>query len=532
MKKWLLRIGGVFLLLLVAVLFWIGYNVRDRHPGYSKNLSIDPPQTPAPIKAGFAARKITPQVPDTWTDADGDAKFHPEKGDTWQDGNRNGKFDGVWIAGFHNNRPAAGIHDDLWARAMVLDDGQTRIALVVLDAIGFLHDDVIEVRNRIPAELQVDYTIVCSTHDHEAPDLIGIWGPKILKSGVDPAYREMVIEQAAGAVVDAVQRLRPAKLRFAQDLESGKAWVQDSRRPYVLDPGIRVMHAVDAEADTTLGVLINWANHPETLWSDNLYITSDFPHYIRKFVEEGIKKDGKTVLEGLGGVAVYVNGAIGGLMTTKPEFGIRDPFADTTYAGATFEKARAQGAQVARVVFNLLKRTDLPTIHEGGIRLQARTIFIPMKNPNFRLAAALGVLDRGFSGWIKLRSEVSAWTIGPASFVTIPGEIYPEIVNGGIEAPPGQDFEIEPLEVPPIREMMPGEFRFVFGLANDEIGYIIPRSEWDEKPPYLYNASSSPYGEVNSLGADAAPVIHSAVKALLRELSSEGEAITAKGKDE
>jgi len=35
--------------------------------------------------------------------------------------------------------------------------------------------------------------------------------------------------------------------------------------------------------------------------------------------------------------------------------------------------------------------------------------------------------------------------------------------------------------------MMKGEYKFVFGLANDEIGYIIPKSEWDEVPPYLYN---------------------------------------------
>ena len=142
-----------------------------------------------------------------------------------------------------------------------------------------------------------------------------------------------------------------------------------------------------------------------------------------------------------------------------------------------------------------------------------------MKNRNFRLAAALGVLDRGFSGWIRLRTEVSAWTLGPASFVSIPGEIYPEIVNGGIEAPEGRDFDVQPVEVPPIREMMPGEFKFIFGLANDEIGYIIPRSEWDEKPPYLYLAPESPYGEVNSLGPDAAPIIHAAVQNLLQQIN-------------
>ena len=69
-----------------------------------------------------------------------------------------------------------------------------------------------------------------------------------------------------------------------------------------------------------------------------------------------------------------------------------------------------------------------------------------------------------------MRSELSVFNIGPMSFVTIPGEIYPEIVNGGVEAPAEGDLGIQPVEVPPIREMMSGDFKFVLGLANDEIG--------------------------------------------------------------
>ena len=81
--------------------------------------------------------------------------------------------------------------------------------------------------------------------------------------------------------------------------------------------------------------------------------------------------------------------------------------------------------------------------------------------------------------------RVAVLRFGDASIACIPGEIYPEIVNGGIERAPGGDFDVEPVEVPPIRALLPGRVKFVFGLANDEIGYIIPRSEWDREPPYL-----------------------------------------------
>ena len=65
--------------------------------------------------------------------------------------------------------------------------------------------------------------------------------------------------------------------------------------------------------------------------------------------------------------------------------------------------------------------------------------------------------------------------------------------------------------MPPIREFMPGKVKFLFGLANDEIGYIIPKSEWDRKPPYLYGSKHGVYGEINSVGPDTAGVIHAAL---------------------
>jgi hypothetical protein len=119
---------------------------------------------------------------------------------------------------------------------------------------------------------------------------------------------------------------------------------------------------------------------------------------------------------------------------------------------------------------------------------------------------------------MKMRSEVAAIKIGPVSLVTVPGEIYPEIVNGGVEAPEENDYNIDPVEVPAVREMMPGKYKFVLGLANDEIGYIIPKSQWDVKAPFGYGRDKAPYGEENSLGPDTAPLLHKALTEMLGEL--------------
>lgn len=511
---------------MISGLFIIGFgylynNISDKHPGYSVDINIINHSEPNGIHVGFAKISISPNIIDTWNDVDHNAKYEPEKGDSYNDLNGNGKFDPVWIAGFHNRRPAQGIHDDIWARVMVIDDGRTRVAIIGLDAVGFLHDEVIDIRKALSKDLDIDYSIVCSTHNHEGPDLVGIWGGSPFKSGVDAEYMTYVKDNTVKAIQHAVENIRPAKLRFAQDLVKGANYVMDTRLPEEMDPGIRIIQAIDAEADTTLGSLVSWGNHPETLWSENLLISSDFPHYIREAVEKGIKRNGKVLAEGLGGTTVYISSSVGGLMTTRPSFSIPDPFTGEILSGATYKKVEAQGQQIGLLVLNALMSDKVVEIEKANINLIAKTVSIPLDNNNFKLGFALGVINHGTMGWMNVRTEVSAFEIGPASFITVPGEIYPEIVNGGVVSPHGQDYRILPLEVPPLRSFMKGKFKFVFGLANDEIGYIIPKSEWDEEPPYLYNDNDSPYGEENSIGPETGPIIYNRIVELLKILNNE-----------
>jgi hypothetical protein len=223
----------------------------------------------------------------------------------------------------------------------------------------------------------------------------------------------------------------------------------------------------------------------------------------------------------VGGIHLYVNGAIGGLMTTSPSVTVQDPYSKEQFKEASHQKARALGRQLTAHVLPVLRRSNSSATDRATISIHARTIQVPVSNKLFLLAPILGVIDRGHPGlrnWNQLRTEVALVTIGDASIACIPGEIYPELVNGGMEHPPGGDFDIEPIETPPIRELMPGKVKFIFGLANDEIGYLIPKSEWDQKPPYLYGAPNAPYGEINSAGPDAAGKVHAALYEISRDL--------------
>jgi len=206
-------------------------------------------------------------------------------------------------------------------------------------------------------------------------------------------------------------------------------------------------------------------------------------------------------------------------MTTHPSLGVKDPVTGIEYSEPSFEKAEAQGKQLALIVLNSVEKPS-EEISEAAISIIVKSLRMPISNKMFRLATATGVLNRGTAGWMKMRTEVSAFNIGPLSFATIPGEAYPELLNGPVESPEGNDFAIAPVEVPVVREMMHGKYKFVFCLANDEIGYILPKSQWDENEPFTYGRKDSPYGEENSLGPETASLLHKTLAEILDDALS------------
>lgn len=511
----------IFIIVLALILFSGGsaiYNIRDRHAGYELDIPVKSQSvvSASHLKVGLAKRPITPPVEDTWTDANNNARYEPDKGDSFEDKNGNGKFDAYWLAGFQNNRPATGVHDDLWARTIVFDDGNLKVAFVVLDAIGFFHDHVIAVRKMVKEQnIDIDHVMISTTHNHETPDLMGLWGPKFYKSGVNSEYLDFVKAQTVQSIKDALCISRPATIQLSKIDSTASDLVRDSRPPKVLDDEIYMMRFVEIETDTTMGILLNWGNHPETLADDNLQITSDFAHYWLKSVESGIEYDGEIKQPGIGGIAVWANGAVGGLMTSLGT-NIYDPWRDQYYKEATFEKAEAQGNRLAKLVLDQVQNGEWETAQATTLGLQAKVFPFDIANKYFKLGGALGIFHRGFYKFLKMRSEIDLLTIGNDAWIlTIPGEINPEIVNGGVELPEGADFPESIIESPALRELMKAKYNFVVGLGNDEVGYIMPKSHWDVEAPFTYGKKKGMYGEVNSLGPETGPTVYKVAKELI-----------------
>jgi hypothetical protein len=102
---------------------------------------------------------------------------------------------------------------------------------------------------------------------------------------------------------------------------------------------------------------------------------------------------------------------------------------------------------------------------------------------------------------------------GDLHMAGIPVELYPELVYGEYQSPaePNADF-LDVATEPPVMAILPGTNTLIFGLANDEVGYIIPKRQWGDVAPFAYGRDEKQYGEVNPVGPEVAPILMEALR--------------------
>jgi len=416
------------------------------------------------LMAGAAALPITPTCFETWQDVNDDATYTSStdvfldcgcdqlcKGDKgWpgaDEGEGDGVFQAVWIAGFGEARAAAGVHDDLWARAVVFRQGDVTVALVALDLVGWFYDDTVAIREAVAASgVDVDHVIVDATHVHEGPDTMGQWGPDLTHPGTDRAYMDQVVATAASAVSQAAAALQPVTLR-AGSIDTAAPFgdkgtrntVRDSRDPVAIDEqlGVAQLDSLDGQPVATL---VNWSNHPETTDSDNLQLTSDYVHYVRTYVEDGVDQGTATARPGLGGTCIFINGTVGGLMTPLG-ITVTDPDG-VDWKGNNFEKADALGRVIADLALTAVD--EAPVAKQPTLSLRSAELMIPVENYVFQALFLIGLFDRALYNYDpeanidedntpEILTGMDVLQLGPITMITVPGELAPEVAIGGYD---------------------------------------------------------------------------------------------------
>lgn len=444
---------------------------------------------PAALEVGFGERDITPKV---------DPKGKP-----------------VYLAGFGKNRKATGVHDPLFARAVVFRDGKSKVAIVSVDVVGLFLESAERIRKQLPGFTHV---VVSSTHNHEGPDTMGIWGPSPLQSGVDRDYLTHVERRIAEAVKDA----DAGRQAVTASIGSIKApeLLHDSRIPILLHDDLVVLRLQEAKTGKNAGLVVQWNCHPETLGGSNTLVSADYVGYTVQHLKDKYRCP-----------VVYLTGTVGGLMTSlhvpiKNEKG-------ESLADGTFEKTSRYGELLGIAATKAIAKAKPVSL--TPLEARSRSIYLPLANRLYVVARQLGVFERQAYLWdddpakMKLvteidpkkaygiRTEVGHIRLGELDIACIPGEIYPELVLSKVvqKAEPGADYPDAEIE-PGIYPQLKGPHRMLIGLANDEIGYILPKRQWDEKPPFCYDKKKGQYGEVNSLGADTAPLLCKAFRDLVQ----------------
>jgi hypothetical protein len=338
--------------------------------------------------------------------------------------------DAAFIAGGGNNRLFTGVHDSLFVKVLAISDDNNHIAMVSFDCIGMLYSTLQAIRKEVAAQMPASvfnpsHIVMNSTHTHSGPDVVGIWGPDLMTSGVDKAYMKKVVTTTAQAIGRAWANMQPATAAYAQ-AEFGQDWVFNISDSLNLDRSLSVLQFLDKNGKS-IGTLTNFACHPTILDGANSLVSSDYPGALYQQLNQE-----------LGGLNIFLNGSIGGWV--QPE-----------YEPKTFESVNRRGTELANAVKQALQKAT--PMANNAITYKSLVFNLPVSNQGFRQLAAAGVIQRAMTDSVE--TEIASFSIGEAQFITHPGETSPTYSK--------QSKQLMKNKGP----------KFVIGLGMDALGYIL-----------------------------------------------------------
>lgn len=405
---------------------------------------------------------------------------------------------GSLLAGFDARQGAAeGVHDELYARAIVIGD----TALISVDVIGFDTAFATNIRREIEAccGIPAAHILLAGTHTHCGPVTFNhFFNPH---QPLDAAYLDFLRAQIIEATAAAAGDRHPSRLRAGMAPVTHVARNRRTADGLPVDPEAAVLIAEPLDG-TPAVIVVNYACHPTVLGPDTLQISADFPGCAVRHLEAAT-----------GARAVFFQGAEGDLsMGHRSDLSAVGVIAPSR----TFEKAEELGTRLAEAV---LARLDSLEEESGPLSAATSRIDLPTKTyapaPEMALrrrqaaAAAAGTgtgqplllaKQRYLYSRIEeyyanlppgLSAELTAIRVGNTALLSIPGELFVSIALD-------------------IRRCSPFARTFILGLANGYIGYL---------PPADATAAAGYEVVAARIAPEAAPLLARGCLELLRKLA-------------
>ena len=353
--------------------------------------------------------------------------------------------------------PATEKRGELDARAIVFRSGETTVAFVSLDLLGFpsvLCDRVRAQAPRIPAT----NILIGSSHTHSAPDCYAFPDGKGGHTG-DLKFMDFVCKNAAEAINEAVDNLRPAQLKIATDEARGQI-AYNYYAPDLYDRRMSVIQALSLDG-ATVATLVNYAIHPEVLGSRLGIVSPDLIGPLRDRLEAGS-----------GGMAMFMNGAQGGMVTAdnrnleKPKDALRGYWQDNR----TWEECQRIGNTMADEAIRIIR--DAPVQSVPSLHCASAEVTFPVDNEVLWMVIQGSPLKYPNNPNHTITTRINLVNLGNAQILTIPGEALPNI---GFY----------------LKRKMHGKHNLLFGLTNDAFGYILTKVDYASFPRYEYVSRTS-----------------------------------------
>ncbi len=503
---------------------------------------------------------------------------HYDLGEPFADCNHNARWDGNLLGGGSNTpRYYDHVADPVGARALVVSAGGKTIAVEVVDQEGLFNIYQQQIRAKVAADgYRLSGIFISATHDESAPDSLGLGGVNALTSGVNDYWVKYMIQRSAQAIERAYKSMRPARIRYTEVLEPANVRQCWSSYPFVDDQHIPVLEAVTTGSrPRTIATLASVSQHAETLGfnggtplldAQNSWVSSDWISFFRSSLEQA-----------LGGVAIEMAGSVGSVESpevysqaisrTPQQFvdashpaGCRTLFkvGSGTDAAGTMHvplgyngETKAFGVAMAGPIVRALRAGSYHLSQSNQIWGARANICVPLQNQLFVIGATAGVfahrpgynadctkaspvLPNGSSAGQALLSQVAAFQIGDAEFMSIPGEVFPFTFLRGFLGP--QDMPFPAAGLPPwLVPDMNARFRFIDGLAEDMLGYIFPAGNAVGIPTAtnLNPSDTDRFGcghsdDSESTNAQAANIIGAALQQLLHKHDAGEQVVTGR----
>jgi len=396
---------------------------------------------------------------------------------------------GIPMAGYYHERGADGVLDALYSKALVIESGGERTALVTLDLISIRHAIAESARTAIEKTIGIKAgnVMISATHAHTGPELTdpgetdsGFAGQKRLVNDYSAALPSRIAE----SVRLANERLQPAQIAVAEgrceDLtfnrryfmrDGSVGWNPGKRNPEIVmpagpsDPEVKLLYVERAGANgptQSIATYVNFTMHPDTCGGSK--ISADWPGALGR------------VLAGYHGtnhVTLVANGTCGNLnhIDTSwawPQGTAIEQYRIATIIGASVFQAYKHLTPVAAGPIRAksqLVELELPHTTAEEVQEAKQTLAATKddRDGNFmKLVRANRVLEVASRQGKSHRVEVQVIALGKeVAWVSLPGEIFVEL---GLA----------------IKKRSPFPHTFVVELANESVGYVPDRRSYAE----------------------------------------------------